>query len=102
MADKNANNKIRWKDLDCVTELIKYGADPNDVKFTSNSSLRGTLIHTYVCHILEETNPKDCAQSPTPDRRVLRKLIQFNTDINKGTNRVRTIKFIISNEVAYR
>ena len=71
-----------------MTELIKYGADPNDVKATY---YRETLIHTYVCHILEETNPKDCAQSPTPDRRVLRKLIEFNTDINKGSNRVRTI-----------
>ena len=89
MADKNANNKIRWKDLDCVTELIKYGADPNDIKFTT-IHYEETLIHTYVSHILEKTNPKDCAQSPTPDRRVLRKLIEFNTDINKRSNRVRT------------
>ena len=70
-----------------MTELIKYGADPNDVRGTYYYE---TLIHTYVSHILE-TNPKDCAQSPTPDRRVLRKLIEFNTDINKGSNSVRTI-----------
>jgi len=82
-ADKNANNKIRWKDLDCVTELIKYGADPNDVTFTFYGE---TLIHAYVPHILE-TNLKHCAQSPTTDRRVLRKLIEFNTDINKGSDR---------------
>ena len=70
-----------------MTELIKYGADPNDVKVAYYCE---TLIHIYVSHILEKTNPKDCAQSPTPDRRVLRKLIEFNTDINKRSNMVRT------------